>query len=80
MSTGLDAAPTHWRHTVLWLEESRRARACAGDEVEGTVGYARIAGSPRDYRIELLWRWRRRSGGAVEEAKDSFTQTFMLKA
>lgn len=66
LSTGLQAEPTHWKHTVLWLHPSYRLESHPGDEINGTVTYKRCESNDRDYEILLTWNMMRRDGSRTE--------------
>jgi hypothetical protein len=56
LTTGVQAVPTHWKHTVLWLPTAGRVAVQAGESVAGTLAYKRPFQTSRDYAMTLDWR------------------------
>ena len=55
LSTGAQAADTHWKQTALWLRPELVEQWKAGDVMRGTLHYQRHATNLRDYDIVLSW-------------------------
>lgn len=68
-STGPGSRPTHWKQTVLYLDEP--VVLCAGEKMQAALRCAPNAGNPRDLDIELEYR-SSGSRGAVGPRKQSF--------
>ena len=68
-STGPGSRPTHWKQTVLYLDEP--VVLCAGEKMQASLRCAPNAGNPRDLDIELEYR-SSGSRGAVGPRKQSF--------
>ena len=51
----MNAEPTHWKHTVLWLEPSNCSHVTIGDMIRGTLQYKRMKENVPDYEIILKW-------------------------
>eukprot|EP00250_Pteridium_aquilinum_P034747 c8041_g1_i1 orf=211-1374(-) len=54
-STGPKARPTHWKQTVLYLEDV--LTMCEGEAVTGTMSVALNAKNPRDIDIKLTYNF-----------------------
>ena len=70
LTTSVQAVPTHWKQTALWLSPENVFTADVGDEVVGTVHYRRSESNDRDYVIEISCC---HSKGTVK-----FSQKYML--
>lgn len=68
-STGPGSRPTHWKQTVLYLDEP--VVLCAGEKMQASLRCAPNAGNPRDLDIELEYR-SGGSRGAVGPRQQSF--------
>jgi hypothetical protein len=76
LSTGVDAEPTHWKQTVLWLEPQNCAPVKAGDKVNGSLTYKRSTQNARDYSIKLTWMVEAKLASAASAS--SMSQCFKL--
>jgi predicted RNA methylase len=55
LDTSPGSEPTHWKQTVLWIEEDKRAALKTGDIVTGSCTYERAEENERDYSITMDW-------------------------
>ena len=56
LSTSVNNDRTHWKHTVLWLEENNRFSVNQNDSIIGTLTYCRLESNLRSYKIKASWK------------------------
>ncbi|KAG5179000.1 S-adenosyl-L-methionine-dependent methyltransferase [Tribonema minus] len=72
-STGMQAEPTHWKQTLLWLEPNTRPTLQAGDSISGTLRLRRDNVNPRELNLTLSWSAVTAAAGATTKCSQQFS-------